>query len=262
MNLLRTRAAAALIAAGTAISTSIVTGGATAHATNPCTDAIGGDWNFNDGVCTSAVTSIREAIMTMSVSLPPGVVETPVRDYLRSRAGSWRTKAATMIRASDSSIDIQSFSHGPLKSLVVHEVEQTVGSTPNNSYRTFTFNVGSNRQLQLGDLFRPGIDPLTALPPLVRPFLIDALDRAQPPHDPGTYPFTPDKFEPQADGSGYADNYRAFAVTDTEFVLYLPGWPMRHENPYPQDRLQWSMDGGAVIVRVPLAALAPIMRVS
>ncbi|MGB3483251.1 MAG: mannan-binding protein [Mycobacterium sp.] len=256
------RAAAALALAGLAITASAVSEGATAHASNPCTDALGGGWNYSDGVCTSAVTSIREAILTLSVALPPDVAADPVvRDYLRSRTDSWRTTGASIIRASDFSIDIQSSSHGPLRSIVVHEVQHTVGDyASNNSYQTFTFDLATKSRLQLANLFKPGVDPLTAIPPLARPYLIDALDRAQPPHDPGTYPFTPDKFEPQPDGSGYADNYRAFAVTDTDLVLYLPGWPMRHENPFPQDRLQWSMDGGTVVERVPLAVLSPIMR--
>jgi hypothetical protein len=75
-----------------------------------------------------------------------------------------------------------------------------------------------------------------------------------------TYPFTIDKFEPQRDGPGYTENYRAFALTADELVLYLPGAPMAHENPWPQDRLVWSMDGGAVEVRIPLSALSAILR--
>lgn len=92
------------------------------------------------------------------------------------------------------------------------------------------------------------------------PYLLPALDAAQPPYDPGTYPFTPDNFQPQHDGSGYSGGCRAFAMTADALVLYLPDTPMTHETPWPADRFVWSMDGGTVQVRVPLAALAGILR--
>jgi hypothetical protein len=69
-----------------------------------------------------------------------------------------------------------------------------------------------------------------------------------------------DKFEPQPDGSGYSGNYRAFAVTPEELILYLPDLPMAHENPWPRDRFVWSMDGGTVTVHIPLEALTTILR--
>ncbi|MEB3031828.1 RsiV family protein [[Mycobacterium] nativiensis] len=239
---------------------------ATAAADNPCGDVLGGDWSFQDGACTTSVTSVREANMTMSVGLPLELTDDPtagppIRSYLAGRTEAWRKNAATMVRASDSSLDYQAFSRGSLRSVVFHEFQQTVGNMANNGYRTFTFDLSRGRQVQLADLVKPGVDPLTALPPLIRPYLSEALDRAAPPHDPGTYPFTPAEFEPQPDGSGYAGDYRAFAVTPDELILYLPDLPMTHENPWPTDRLVWSMDGGTVTVRVPLTALTPVLAI-
>lgn len=237
----------------------------TATAGSPCSEVLGGDWTYQDSLCASSVTSIRDATMTMSVGLPLEIIGDAtagrvLRRHLRDRVDTWRRTGATMVRANESRIDSQIFTHGSVASVVLHEFQQTVGSPPNDAYSTFTFDLAGSRRLQLADLFKPGVDPLTALPPLARPYLAEALDRAAPPHDPGTYPFTTDKFEPQPDGSGYSGNYRAFAITPDEFILYLPDLPMTHETPWPRDRFVWSMDGGTVVVHVPLAALSTILR--
>lgn len=60
---------------------------------------------------------------------------------------------------------------------------------------------------------------------------------------------------------GILGQYRAFAVTPDELILYLPDVPMTHETPWPRDRFVWSMDGGTVIVRVPLSALSSILAI-
>ncbi|OBJ68013.1 hypothetical protein A5643_16190 [Mycobacterium sp. 1274756.6] len=117
--------------------------------------------------------------------------------------------------------------------MVFHEFQQTVGNMANNGYRSFTLDPSRGTQMKLVDLFKRGADPKTALPPLIRPCLTEALDRAVPTHDPGTYPFAIDNFEPQPDGSGYAGDYRAFAVSSDELILHLPDLPMTHENPWP-----------------------------
>ncbi len=69
------------------------------------------------------------------------------------------------------------------------------------------FDLAHGKRLELVDLFVAEVDPLTALPQLVRPCLTDALDEAAPPHDPNTHPFTTQEREPQPDGSGYSSNY-------------------------------------------------------
>ncbi|WP_145977906.1 RsiV family protein [Mycolicibacterium austroafricanum] len=231
-----------------------------------CTAVLGGQWARGDGVCRGALTSERAATMDLSVRLPDDLLESPmagavITPYLSELVGGWRQIGKSMPRDSDYSADYQRFSRGPLTSVVFEERWQTVGAPPNRAYRTFTFDMVNGRQLQLADLFRPEVDPLTALPPLVRPFLIPALDQAAPPHDPGTYPFAAQEWEPQPDRSGYSGDYRAFAVTEDALVLYLPDAPMAHENPWPRDRFVWSMDGGTVTVRVPLTALASILAI-
>lgn len=238
---------------------------AVAAPTSRCTATLVGDWADQAGTCVAEVASPRLATMTIAVQMPDNLIANPaagqaITAYLRPLVDRWRATGATMVRDSDYHVDNQQFTHNGLTSVVFHEFWQTFGSPPYDAYRTFTFDLAQNRQLKLADLFRPGVDPLTALPPLVRPYLTQALDQAAPPHDPGTYPFTTDRFEPHPDGSGYAANYRAFALTADELILYLPDAPIDHERPFPRDRFVWSMDGGAVTVHVPLGTLAPIMR--
>lgn len=230
-----------------------------------CEATLGGGWvEHGKETCVSRMTSERNAITEMSVSLPDDLIRNPLAGpvfstFLRSRADAVREAAKKAVRASTTNITYQAYRHGALRS-VFHESAVTVGATPNNGYRTFTMDLGRGTGLRLADLFDPGVDPLTALPELIRPYLDDALDRAQPPHQAGTYPFTTDRFEPAADGSGYSGDYRAFAVTPDELILYLPDMPMSHENPTPRDLLVWSMDGGTVEVHVPLSALTSILR--
>jgi len=228
-----------------------------------CADELGGAWNGQN--CSTSVLSPRNATMSISANVPPDLQENPtagpvVRGYVKNLVDGWRNTGANMVRDSTYSVDYQMYSHGSVKSVVFHEFWQTIGAPPNDAYRTFTFDVARGRRLELADLFNPGVDPLTALPPLVRPYLSASLDAAAPPHDPGTYPFTPQEWEPMPDGSGFSGDYRAFAISDSELILYMPGAPMSHENPFPRDRFVWSMDGGTVVVHVPLAALASILR--
>ncbi|BAX96193.1 hypothetical protein MSTE_00858 [Mycobacteroides stephanolepidis] len=231
---------------------------------NWCVSSLRGTWD--GGACLVTVTSNSKATMDISVQLPDEVIDDstvgPVlRAYAERRVSEWRKAGDTNVRDSSSAIDSRVYVHSnSVKSVVLHEVWRTEGTNANNAYRTFTFDLAQGRRLVLADLFRPGVDPRTALPPLARPFLLDALDAAAPPHDPGSYPFATQEWEPQPDGSGYSGEYRAFALTGDELILYMPDVPMAHENPTPRDRLVWSMDGGAVTVRIPLPSLRPILR--
>ena len=87
-----------------------------------------------------------------------------------------------------------------------------------------------------------------------------ARDAAAPPHVPNSYPFTVAEFQPGPDGSHYSGGYRAFGLGAEHLVLYLPDVPMLREDPQPPGQQVWSMDGGAVTVRVPLTLLADALR--
>jgi hypothetical protein len=41
---------------------------------------LGGDWNYQDGVCISTLTSVRDAIMTLSVGLPLELTADPAAE--------------------------------------------------------------------------------------------------------------------------------------------------------------------------------------
>jgi hypothetical protein len=248
------------------VGVSIVSSAAAAASPDSwCAADLGGSWNGQDGVCSAPVRSERNATVGISASSPPELQADPtagpvINAYLKSLVDGWRNTARQAARDGTYTVDYRLYSYRGMKSVVFHEFWQTLGMTPNDAYRTFTFDLARGEQLTLANLFKPGVDPVAALPSLVRPYLTAALDQASPQHDPGSYPFTTERWEPQPDGSGYSGSYRAFAISDDELILYMPDAPMAHENPFPRDRFVWSMDGGAVVVRVPLAALAPGLR--
>lgn len=238
---------------------------ATAASDTWCGPGLGGNWDDQNGRCTVSLVSRAKATMDMSLSVPVGLLDDAtagpiLRDYALNRGSSWRQTGEALMHDNTSFAEPTVYTHsGALTSVVFHEQFHTVGTNPNDAYRTFTFDLQRGKLLRLADLFAPGVDPLTAIPPIARPYLVDALADAPPPHAPGAYPFTPDGWEPHADGSGYSGDYRAFAVTADELVIYMPDQPMAHENPAPRGEWQWSMEGGAVTMHVPLAALGSIL---
>jgi Protein of unknown function (DUF3298)/Mannan-binding protein len=226
---------------------------------------IGGNW---DGVyCRATVDTERRATRDIKLALPDGLVDSPViADYLRTLMDNWRNAAVNMAADSFAEETFETFNHGGATTVVFHEVYSATwgtdaGSHPNapvlnNGYRTFTFAGG--RQLQLADVLKPGT-PLAAIPPLAHPYVVQALDRARPAHQPGTYPFYPERWTPD---KVYSGGYKAWALTPNELILYMPDYPVAYDLPidFTIGKLKWWMDGGAVQVHIPLAALSPIMR--
>lgn len=234
---------------------------AAASAVSLCSD-LGGQWDGQ--YCHATVTSERQAVRDIKMAIPVGLVDDPaagpvVSGYLRTLMSNWKSVAVKMVADSYGEENFQTFAHGALLSIVFRETYHADGPAFNNAYRTFTFDMADGSQVRLADLLRPGVDPLTAIPPLAQPFVTAALDAAAPPHTPGSYPFTPDRWTPD---KVYSGGYRAWAITPDELVLYLPDYPVGHDLPvdYTTGVMQWSMDGGAVQAHIPLAALAPILR--
>ena len=238
---------------------------AAASAASFC-DGLGGQWDGQ--FCSTSVESERKAVRNIKMALPGDLVDNPViGDYLRNLMNNWRTAGAKMVQDSYGEQAFQIFQHGDALSAVFHEMYSgTVGTDalahPNapivsDAYRTFTFAGG--RQLQLADLFKPGVDHRAEIPRLGAPFIVAALDAAPPPHQPGTYPFTPDRWTPD---KVYSGGYKAWALTPTELILYMPDYPVSRDAPidFTPGRMQWSMDGGTVQAHIPLSALAPVLR--
>jgi Mannan-binding protein/Protein of unknown function (DUF3298) len=234
---------------------------ATARASAPsfCGE-LGGDWDGQ--YCHTTVTSERNAVRDIRVALPGELIDNPttsavVRDYLHTLVNNWRNANAHMVADSYGEENFEIFRHGSLLSAVFHEDYHADGPQPNNAYRTFTFDMASGRRLLLSDLTTS--DPLTAIPPLAQPFVQTALNQAPPPHDPGTYPFLVDRWTPD---KVYSGAYKAWALTPDELILYMPDYPVAHDEPlnFTPGVMQWSMDGGAVQAHIPLSALAPVLR--
>ena len=227
-------------------------------------DELGANW---DGTaCTTSVHSVRQADMNISLQLPAELMDNPVagpllRAYHHKLIEAWRKTGAAMIRDSVATTDYQ-LTPGPgaIQSLVIHELFQPAGTQANNAYRPFIFDMSKGRRIGLADLFKAGVDPLAAIAPAARELLPAALDAAPPPHVAGSYPFTVDQWEPGAKYGGYSGNYRGFGLTPDSLVLYLPDAPTAHQDDIERNRFVWSMDGGAVIIHVPLRSLAASLR--
>jgi hypothetical protein len=222
------------------------------------------DGDFDGLHCRTVVTSPRKADRDIRVAIPGDLVDNPstgpvIREYLRALYTNWKAKGADMVQDSWGEENFQQFTHGSTMSVVFHEDYHADGPRFNNAYRTFTFDLASGKQLQLADIVKPGLDPLTAISPLAEPFIGDALDRAAPAHQPGTYPFTVDRWTPD---KVYSGGYKAWALTPDELIIYMPDYPVAHDNPinYQPGMPVWSMDGGAVESHIPISALAAVLR--
>ncbi|CAM4367320.1 Mannan-binding protein [Mycobacterium basiliense] len=221
---------------------------------------LAGEWDGQ--YCHTTAVSERNAVRDIKVAVPGELVDNPtagpvVRDYLRTLVNNWRTANARMVADSFGEENYQVFEHAGLLSVVFHEVYHADGPKPNNAYRTFAFDLAAGRRVQLADLTTS--DPLTAIPPLARPFVETALDQAPPLHDPGTYPFVIDRWTPD---KVYSGAYRAWALAPGELILYMPDYPVGHDEPvnFTPGVMQWYLDGGTVQAHIPLSALSSVLR--
>ena len=234
----------------------------TAHASAPsfCGE-LGGSWDGQ--YCRASVTSERNAVRDIKVAVPDDLVDNPttgpvIRDYLRTLINNWRNANVHMAADSYGEENFEVFRHANLLSVVFHEDYHADGPQPNNAYRTFTFDMAAGRRVQLADLTTS--NPLTAIPPLAAPFIDTALNQAPPPRDPGSYPFQLDRWTPD---KVYSGAYKAWALTPDELIIYMPDYPVGHDEPidFTPGRMQWYMDGGTVQAHIPLAALTSVLRV-
>ncbi|MGV9797935.1 RsiV family protein [Mycobacterium sp. NPDC003449] len=226
-----------------------------------CTD-LGGE--FDGHYCGTVVRSVRNANRDIRIAIPGELVDkpttgSPIRAYLRDLYRNWSARAGDMAQDSYGEANVEVFKGHSTLSVVFHENYHADGPAINNAYRTFTFDTASGAQLELNDIVRPGIDPLIDIPTLGAPDVVEALDRAPPPHRPGTYPFTPDRWSPD---NVYSGGYRAWALTPDSLIIYMPDYPVAHDVPvdYSPGMPVWSMDGGTVAARIPLATLEPVLR--
>ncbi|MGK2869523.1 MAG: DUF3298 domain-containing protein [Mycobacterium sp.] len=241
--------AAGLLSAPTAVATPVT-----------FCDELTGQWNGQ--YCHTTVVSDRNALRDIKIAVPAELIDDPdagpvLRTYLSTLVDNWTRVGRSMAANSFGEANYQLFRHGDTTSVVFRETYHADGPDFNNAYRTFTF--GDGRQLQLADLTKPGVDPLTSIEPLARPFIEQALNQAPPQHEPGSYPFIPDRWTPD---KVYSGGYKAWALTPDELILYMPDYPVARDTPidFTPGVMQWSMDGGTVQAHIPLSALSSILR--
>jgi len=223
---------------------------------------LGAEWDGR--YCHTTVLSERKAIRDITVAVPGELVDNPVtgpivRDYLSTLVDNWRTAGVHMVADSFGEENFAILNHGDTLSVVFHEDYHADGPKPNNAFRTFTFDMARGKRVNLADLMKPGVEPLGAIGSLGQPYIVEALDRAAPPHRPGSYPFVIDRWAPD---KVYSGAYKAWALGPDELILYMPDYPVAHDAPidFTPGIMQWSMDGGTVEAHIPLSALSSVLR--
>lgn len=244
-----------------AVAASVSTAPASSASVVSFCDQIDGQWNGQ--YCHLTVVSERKGVREINIAIP-SEIDSPaggaISGYLSALMANWRTAAAQMYQNSWGDANFETFQHGSIRTVVFHETynsESTArleGPAINSAYRTFTFDQASGRRLQLSDV----VDP-ASIPTLGAPFIQAALDAAPPPHSPNTYPFIPERWTPD---KVYSGGYKAWALTPTELILYMPDYPVARDSPidFTPGSYLWSMNGGTVQPRIPLSALAPALR--
>lgn len=219
---------------------------------------------FDGHYCHAFVTSARNADRYIKVAIPGELIDNPtssatIRGYLGNLYDNWRDNAVGMAQDSYGEANFEIYHHRSVLSVVFREDYHADGPEFSTAYRTFSFDTVSGKQLALADVVRPDIDPFIGIPPLAAPYVVDALNLAPPPHQPGTYPFTLDRWAPDR---VYSGSYRAWALTGDALVIYMPDYPVAHDVPvdYSPGMPVWSMNGGTVQAHVPLGVLSPVLR--
>lgn len=249
------------IAAAAIAAASILAPNASASAAPFC-EQIGGQWNGNS--CHTSVLSDRNAVREINIAIPAEidnpVIGGAIASYLTDLMNNWRNVARSMPLDSRGDATFEVFHHGNIHSVVFHETYDSTstgrfeGAAIQSAYRTFAFDSASGRQVQLSDV----VD-VNAIPTLGAPYIQAALDRAVPPHEPNTYPFTPDRWTPD---KVYSGGYKAWALTPDELILYMPDYPVARDTPidFTPAHYIWSITGGVVQPHIPLSALGPAFR--
>ncbi|WAC90858.1 hypothetical protein [Mycobacterium sp. Aquia_213] len=140
----------------------------------------------------------------------------------------------------NANLSSQVLTHAGITKTVVFQSDWYFSSMPHPSAAITTFTFDSKRQLQLADLLCPGVDPLTAIPPIAHPYVRRALDGS---------PFQVEQFEPDHPEGTLVDGYQAWSLDGEDLVLYMPA-----------ERGPGGISPGAVAPHVPLTKLAPILR--
>ncbi|STZ88887.1 putative secreted protein [Mycolicibacterium fortuitum] len=207
-----------------------------------CED-LGATWDEARGVCGRSIVNARQITVQLSAEYPEGLLDdrtagAPLKEFVREFFTRFGHLDDGLVRDGQANLTYQTFEHAPgIRSVVFRIFWYLGGAHPNDEITTFTFDLQRGRQLALADLFCRGIDPLTALSPLVRPYVkcavTQGIDLAE--FDPGHR-------------YNYTDDYRAWYLDGPDLVLAMPA---ARSGPVPAG--QWQP-------HIPLAELNAILR--
>jgi hypothetical protein len=206
-----------------------------------CSD-VHGVWDGKAGQCKLS-TDVNGAHLEVTAAYPVDLVDSPpagpvltpfIRQFFRDHG------EADDNGNGSANLTSQVHTHTPSTKTVVFQTDYYFSSMPHPNAGITTFTFDSNHQLQLADLLCPGVDPLTAIPPIAHPLVQQALNGS---------PFQVEQFEPDRPEGDLADGYRAWALDGDDLILYMPA-----------GRGPGGISPGAVSPHIPLARLAPILR--
>lgn len=201
-----------------------------APSTNFCV-SIGGSWDEPQESCRLTTTNGRGLTAKIAMKYPAGLVDnsSAPAPALRAHLQKWVAEfqppqSPQKDTAGEGSANLAYTATerpGVAKSVVLRSDWFIPGMAhPNSSISTFTFSLKDGAEIRLTDLFCAGIDPVKALPPLVRPYIQHSLDTIG-----GSFAqaFRAEDFEPSTSPGSLANNYQAWALDGDNLVLYMPG---------------------------------------
>ncbi|MEU9808645.1 hypothetical protein [Mycobacterium sp. NPDC050853] len=216
--------------------------------TDFCTN-VGGTWDGSKESCSLTGTNSKNVTAKVQATYPANLLDDPaagpaLQQFLSDFFKKFGHPNDNLTQNSEASLGYKTYKHAPNTLSVVFFEEWFVTGTPhpNDAVITFTFDQANKKPLTLGDLFCPGVDPLVALPPLVRPYVEQATGLDKDPR------LTISQFEPQPGHGGYSDDYKAWYLDGEDLVLVMPA-----ERSGP-------VHAGAWQPRTPLSALVSIQR--
>ena len=225
------------------------THGPSSSAVSPSADKLcadmSGAWDAKAGRCTVSKDGVGGVHTSAKAAYPVDLIGNPtagpvlgafVRKFFADHGQT------DTLGSGDANLSYSTVSHNPTTKTVIFHADWYFQSMPHPvaEITTFTFDLAASKQLQLADLFCPGVDPQKAIPPVARPFVQQALIGS---------PFPVERFEPDQPDGELADNYQAWALDADDLVLYMPA-----------SRGPGGVPPAFVSPRIPLAKFAGILR--
>lgn len=224
-------------------------------------DAAAALWDSATETCSLVLANAKNAPTTITATYPVKLVEHPTAGPVLARFLTEffdRHRRPLDDNATEDSVvtlTYTMFDHQPVTdpqppttSVLFRDYSYLAGSPhPNTTLTSFTFDLADGTPLTLADLLCHGVDPDTALPPVIRPHLMQEIERLKATTPPGTAALEVDQFEPVAPGAAphdtFVTGYRAWVLDGDQLKFFLP------------DERTGPVGAGVLTPRVPLAEL-------